>query len=40
VEGYDHDVLGKILLQKMVDAKVWAEEEVTWMEKEDGMVVD
>jgi hypothetical protein len=40
VEGFELDVLGKIPLQEMVDIKVQAEEEVTWVEREDKMVLD
>jgi hypothetical protein len=39
MEGYNHDVHRKILLQKMVDTKVRVEGKVTWVEKEDGMVL-
>jgi hypothetical protein len=40
VEGSELGVLGKVPLQKMVDAKVQAEEKVMWVEREDEMVLD
>jgi hypothetical protein len=33
MEGFELDVLGKILLHEVVDARVRAKVEVTWMEK-------
>jgi hypothetical protein len=38
-EGFDLDVFEKPSLYEMVDARVRAREEVTWLEKEDEMVL-